>query len=267
MLSTCAILVLMTKSNEMGSIMLKVQVLEILEKLFALGGNHDTARLLELRNEFLNFLRREEQLFMSRDDESIVIAKDSIRFIDALNAYATTSSIIEASNHVQIFFERLANSEKWNYYEINLLIGSLGYTKDIKQTLTLANKAIEVLMDYTADTRSKYLSGSIAFNTISRILYTKFFDDELGIDLEKELNQWLLKLKLQVLNENKLKIPYEVAQIKQAVFNKDRILIIERMNDFEKKYDENIFKVVSREIDSYIISDRYSPFFSNKKII
>lgn len=61
---------------------MKAQLLKTLRKLFALGGNQDTDRF-ELRDEFFDFLTKEEQVFMPSDDQNIIIAKDAVRFSDA----------------------------------------------------------------------------------------------------------------------------------------------------------------------------------------
>ena len=237
--------------------MLKPKLIKILEKLFALGGNHDTERLLEFRDEFLGFLKEDDQILMPHNNENIVIAKDAIHFIDALNAYATTTNRVEAGSYVKHFFDRLIGSEKWNYYEIKFLIGVLSLTSDVKQALSLANKAIQALMDFGADPRFQLLSGLIAYHTISRVLYAKFFENNHDIDLEDTFSQWLLKLKHQAIAEPELRIHFDVAEIKRAILMKDMQEINRLMQDFEKNYDEKIVKVISNEVNFYIASKGY----------
>lgn len=242
--------------------MLKAELIKILEKLFTLSGNHDVTRLLELRDEFLNFLREEKQLFMDHDDVNIMNTMDAIHFIDALNIYASTTNRAEASTYVQPLFRRLLETEEWNYYELRFLIGALSYTVDVNQALSLADKAIEILMNFRADNRFKLLSGLVAYHTLSRILYAKFFEDNHNVNLENLFEQWFSKLKWQLLDEPKLKVHFNVAEVKCAIFVKDSPKVSLLMQEFENNYDEKIVKAISNEINSYIASKGYSLQYS-----
>jgi hypothetical protein len=244
--------------------MLKAELIKILEKLFALGGNHDTTRLLEMRDDFLDFLREEDQLFMSHSHKNITLAKDAVYFIDAHNTYAITTSRVEAGRQMKHIFERLINAQKWNYYELKFLIGSLHFTDSVKHSLLLANKSLEILRDFKADPRSDYLAGLVAFNTISRILHAKFFDDHHGVNLEEAFAQWFFKLELQIPNNDELQMHFKIAEIKQAVFRQNIQAINQHMKEFETNYDEKMLKLITSEVNFYISSKRYNLLYREK---
>lgn len=240
--------------------MLKNNLIESLEKLFALGNNHDTTRLLEIRREFINFLKEDDQLLIPHADENIVLAKDAVAFIDAQILDATTSNKTEAGNHLKPFFERLMNSEEWSYYELRTLGGSLSLTSNVEQSISLANKAVMVLMNFNTP-HSGIWSGVIAFHVLSRILYAKFFEDDITIDLDEAFGQWFVKLKHQVPDNPELQMYLEIAEVKQAIFKKDNQAIMLLMREFEEKYDKEVVRVVTSEVDYYVASKKYNPKF------
>jgi len=235
------------------------ELTKILERLFAIEGNHDTTSLLECRDELIGFLGEEEQIFTSDDDENIITAKNGIRFIDANIAYAATTNPIEANKCLTPFFERLANTEKWNFYDIKFLIGALTFTENIKQTELLARKSIEAMKAFKADPRYNFLSGCIAVNMLSRLLYAKYFDEpmELDFELEDEFNQWFRRLRLLLERTDELKIHYEIAEIREALFKKIMKTLITRVQKFQDAHDEQMAQVVMSEVDLYMNSDKF----------
>lgn len=235
---------------------MKVQLIEILDKLMALGGNHDRIALMELRHQFLDFLREEEQLLSSHDDANKMTAINAIHFIDATMRHQV--NIVEPDKHLQSYFEHLMAAEKWNYYELRFLIGLLGLVNSMKQALLLANKACELLRDFKAVTRTDDLSIYIAANTISRIVQANFFDEDHGVDLEDELDQWFLKIKILVSENPQLQLYYDIVEIRQAVFRQDRQLIYQLMQAFETNYDEKVVETLEDEINYYIASEKYN---------
>jgi len=244
---------------------LKAKLEKILKELFALGGNHNVDRMFELRDDFLAFLGEEEQIFMQHDDDNIVIAKDAIRFIDSATELERTSDDVKAGAHMRYFYDRMIDKDRWHYYELKILAGSLNRVVDVNQTFILADKAIEQLRHYQTDIFADVLAGVIAYHVLTRIFLAKFYEvDTHGIDLDAKFESWLLKLKLQLERTDRLAVHYKAVEIKQALFGFEPHEVERLMQELKSSCDEKIFRAIESEINFYMGKDRYTQLYKKK---
>lgn len=240
---------------------MKTQLIEILDKLIDLGDNHDRKPLMAIRHELLDFLKQDDHLLIPHTNESINTAVNAVHFVDAQVNLATSDNI-KAGKNLQPFLEHLNTAEKWNYYELRFLVGSLNLTATLKESLVLAGKACELLKDFASTTPpTDRISAVISFNLTQRILYTKFFEENNEIDLEDAFQQWFLKLQFLASENDKLQLLFNVVEIRQAVFNQDRQQIAQLMQQFEANYNEKEIEVMAGEVNLYMASERYNQLY------
>jgi len=235
------------------------KIIELLEELFAIGGNHDAMRTFEIRNKFLELLREEHHLLALEDNEDAVLAKDAIYFIDAHHIYATTTDRTEAYLRIQPIFERLMQADGWNYYEIKFVITSLSFTISLEQAIELGTKAVQRLLNFKVANDADYIEGVLACNMCSRILYAKYFDADVKLNLVEDFSLWLSKLKRLTEKESKLEVGLLATEIREAILNKNQEQIFKLLDKLESKYDKNVANTISNEINSYLVSKKYNP--------
>ena len=241
---------------------MKAELIALLDELSSTGGNYNTTALIAIRRKFMNFLSQDEYLLHYENDENMLIAKDALHFIDAYNTYAVTNDRVESSKHLQFFFKRLIDAEKWNYYELAFLVSSLNITESTKQALVLIDKAYKMIDIFKADVRSELIEGHLATNVLSVLLGARFSGDHGGIHLESEFDRWFFKLEMLAEKNTELKILLDTSEIRQAVFNLNSRLMNQLFQKFESSYDEKIVKALGKEVDAYIASKKYTELYS-----
>ena len=242
--------------------MLKPELIEILQELLSIGGNQDISKSMELRNRLREFLSQDDQLFCDHDNANVVMAKDAIRFIDANNAYANNTNVAEANAYLNSFFERLLKEKKWSYYELELFIGSSFLTESVEQAIRLAIEAIINCVNFYDNSRIGILEGILSANICARILHAKYFDD---IDdkfyLSKEFKDWFARLRHLTKEHSELELSNLVTKIRHALSEKNEVQIPQYVQELENKYSVEIVNLMNREIHFYMTSKRY--FHSN----
>ena len=233
--------------------MLEPKLIEILEELFAIGGNHDTVKTFSIRKKLIDFMI-DHNLFLKDSDKNFIMIKDTIRFIDAHTNLATTTNRNEASTCLKPFFKRLneMQPDDWNYYELHLLISSLHLVDKVKQALDLGTKSIIAIAKFEDINNVDLLESCVACNICYRILYAKYFDN-IKMDLTNHFETWFKKLENLAKEDSKIELDFLVTKIRQALFYQNRKLIRELLDELKTKYDEKIFDIVSKEVGTYYI--------------
>jgi len=236
--------------------MLKLELIEMLKQMFALGGNHETFKSSEVRKKLLGFLKAEKEEFLLsyQNNENIIVAIDAIRFIDANNIFAKTSNRIEAGIPVKPFFERLMQLDNWNFYELKFLISLLAFTKNTEQLVELAIKAEQTIRNFRVIDNTDISEGYLACNVCSRLLYAKYFDDDVQTDLAGEFSKWFSNLERLTESNSELELLFLATKIRQSIFNKNFQKIDDLFKIAETNYDERLVKVVKSEICFYTAS-------------
>ena len=246
--------------------MLKPRLTKVVEEIFAIGGNHDSAKDMELREELLNFLREEDHLMLPAADANLMLAKDMIRFIDADKIYAQTTDGKQAYPHVKLFLERMTELDlnKWHYYELKLLISSINFTEDIKQAMELASKAEKRIFLFKRIRRTEMLEGALAGNMCTRLLCAKYFDNDVKIDLvTSEFQVWFRrfeKLTAENQSDNILSLMFLATKIRKALFERHSTSAYQLCEELETYYDAGITKAINNEVHFYTTSKEYNNF-------
>lgn len=243
--------------------MLKPRLTKIVEEVFAIGGNHQPAKDMELREKLIDFLKEEDHLILSDDDENIRLAKDVIHFIDADRLLAKTMNNKEAYHHVKPFLERLLISDSWHYDELRLLISSINFTENIEQAINLAAKAEERIFEFKRFRSTDILDGYLALNMCARILNAKYFDRDVKISLAPQFTYWLNKLKYLVESNKELELALLITKVRRDIFNRDESDIFTLCDDLIPRYDEKIGQMIRNEVDFYIEAG----VFEKKKVV
>jgi len=234
--------------------MLEPKLIQILEELFAIGGNHDIAKTALIRQKLTDFMV-DNNLFLKDQDKNFIMVKDTIRFIDAHTNLATTTDRDKASVCLKPFFRRLyiILPEDWNYYELKFLINSLHLVEDIKQALRLGYKSLTIVSKFKDLDNSGALESSIICNVCNRILYAKYFDNHVHdkIDLAQEFNKWFEEFERLAKKSSKIELDFLVTKIRKALFFRDRQLVGELLNELKTRYDEKVFDTINNAVIMY----------------
>jgi len=243
--------------------MLQPKLIELLEELLAIGGNHDSIKTIKMRNKFFDYIRVEEFILNHLDDETFILATDAIRFIDAHNIFASKTNQREASIHLKPFFDRLNGTQldTWNRYELRFLINSIHLTEAIEQAVELSEKAMKLLVKFYEN--KDHMECALACNMCAHLLYTKYFCTNVDVDLiANEFKIWLRRLEKVAGNDNdgRLSLMLLVTKIREALFHHSTHEAHQLQGELEKYYDEAIAKSVNNEIHLYTTAKEYTNF-------
>jgi len=247
--------------------MIDLKLVTTLDRVFALGGNHNTDKAIEIRTQLLDYIR-EEELFLKHQHEynkNFVTAINAICFIDANNAYATTSARMDGYFHMKPFFEYLMDVDTWNYYELKLLVGSMNFIIAAEEAIELASKAVQAINRFKADQNTDVMEGYLALNLCSRLLYAKYFDDDVKVDLTKQFNNWLSRLEKLAETNHQLDLPFLITQIREAIFNQNQERILELCEELKENYEEDIENTVKNGISFYVNSKKYTALLGGEQ--
>jgi len=234
---------------------LKPKLEAIIEEFFGLGGNHDLTKHKEYRDKVFNLIK-DEELCLDTEDKNFILATDFIRFIDADRAYARTTNSREAYHYAKPFLERFMESDlnKWDYYDLKLLIASIHFTENIDQSVALASKIDKRTHQFKRVRLTEMLQATLAVNMSARVLNAKYFDDDVQIDLVAQFDSLLIRLECLV-NEKKNKILelfLLVAKIRWNIFNRDVSQVVSLCNNLNERFGEEIGQMIQSESDFYM---------------
>jgi len=238
--------------------MVNIELTVALKELFALGGNHNPERLFEVRKKISNIISEKELYLKSEYSEDFEIAKNALRLIDATNAYAIKSDRMEGYAHMKLFFEHLVQIDAWSFYDIQLLIISMNFIITVEEAVELASKAVQAINRFKADQNTDVMEGVLACNMCSRLLYAKYFDDDVKIDLAEQFNSWFSKLEQLTESNYQLDLPLLATQIRQAIFNQNQERILELCEELKENYEEDIENGIKNGVSFYTNSERYN---------
>ena len=238
--------------------MLEPKLIEILEEYFAIDHFQNPLALIAFRKRFIAFLRAEENLLAPVDDQNIVIAKDIIRLIDANNTYTTSSNRNAASAHLKPFFDRLLGCEKWGYYDLKALSEAIMFAPTAEFAVELGSKSIMPIVNIRLAGSSDKIQGDLAGSICSRLLYAKYFDDEVIVDLQDKFMTWFKKLERLAENNKELAIPYLYNQVRHALFYQNQEEIFRLCDEVKKDAVEQSANAVISTVGFYTSSQKYN---------
>ena len=241
---------------------IKPELATILDEMFAIGGNHDVKKDLEIRNKIINSFSLEELLLEDHNEINIRVGKSALHYLDANAVHVQTTDTATASKYMMPFFERLLQSDDWNYYELKLLIASMYLTPNIEQAHKLYVKAIKRISEFQVVREVDIQEGYLALNMCARLLYTKYFEDDVDIDwVTDQFETCFHRLEvLESIEDNyQLGIPLLVTKIRQAIFKQDEKPIREFMDELYNWSNSTteIVNILKSEIRLYKTSEKY----------
>lgn len=241
--------------------MIKPELLAITNELFAIGGNHNIPKLIAVRNKLLEFIKINEYFLTEGGelDENFIIAKDTIRLIDASNIYANTNNSRDAYHQMKPFFERVKRDfTELNYYDIELIVCSIEYTKSAEEAHEIATKALKKLVDFRDSRNTNMLEGALAVNVCACLLRAKYSNYDSEIDLTETFDTWFSRLERLVEKAKRLEYPFLLTQVRQAIFYKNQEQINACYEQLKASCDEDIISLISNEIEFYINAESYT---------
>jgi len=235
--------------------MAKPRLTRIVEEFFESVGNHDLTKYMEIRHKLLEFIK-DEDLFLTTDDENFILATDIIRSIDANSIYAKTTNNKKAYHHIEPFLKRIIelDSNEWDYDELKLVINSINFTDSMRQAIELAHKASERIIGFQIVRLTDNVEGALACSMCSRILNAKYFDNDVEIDLAKEFDNWLDKLEyLTEANKESeyLEMIWHITKIRKQIFHKNDAHIFTLCDGLLPRYDKQIGQMIGNEVKFY----------------
>ena len=236
---------------------MNTKLIKILDEFFSLGGNHNKIKLIDVRNNLINFLRLEEIILGEVDDKNFIIARDAIRVIDALIHYAETNDRITANRHVQPFLERLIEIEQfeWSYSELKFLVIAIDYAENIEQAVTLADMAFHWFKYFGQSQNVDALLAVFATNFCSWLLYDKYCGERATERSRTQFREWYLRLEKLFMADSQFELLYLVTRIRRAIYeNYDREMILQYYNELTERYDISITDLVKHEINATFVA-------------
>ena len=238
--------------------MLEPRLIEILESFFEIEDVHIPANLIRVRKKLLEFLRIEENILAPVTDENLLTAKDLVRLIDAYNIYTTTSDRMASSDCLGPLFDRLLTYDDWGYYDLLLLSDALMFAPTAEFAIELGAKSIMPLVNVRLAASSDIIQAKIASSICSRLLYAKYFDETVTVDLEEKFMTWFKKLERLTENNQVLARSYLHNQVRHALFYQNQEEIF-RLCDAVKAdtREQNANSVIST-VSFYTSSPKYN---------
>jgi len=236
---------------------MNLDLIELLENLFAIGGNHQQNRLIKLKEEFLDYLRDNAMdLFVNPNNH--ILARDSVLFIDAVNMRATTNDRQKAYSIAKPILDRFAVLKEWNFYEIKLFIGLCSYTSHFQEALAHTIHANLQLAKFKREPRYMHTLAILHYNLMGRLLEAKYFD-KLPDDEQKVLKNVFSRFMGEslLLCESK---PYfkQVLLLRNALFEQDALAINKACSKLVGLVsDETTLDMILNDVNFYVDSDEY----------
>ena len=238
--------------------MLEPRLIELLEEFFAIEDVHIPANLIPVRKKLLDFLRIEENILASVTDANLLVAKDLIRLIDAYNIYTTTSNRMSSSDCIQPLFDRLLTYSEWSYYDLAILADALMFAPTAEFAIDFGAKSIMPLVNVRLAASSDIIQAKIASSICSRLLYAKYFDDEVTADLDEKFMTWFKKLERLAENNQILARSYLHNQVRHALFYQNQEEIFRLCNEVKKDTREQNANSVISTVGFYTSSQKYN---------
>lgn len=214
------------------------------EKFFTIGGNHKVGCLKELREEYENFLAK-------NDSEEI---DDLVQIITANLIYLNTDSRDKARACINHVWDKLIAKEELSLYEIRILNPILFAASSTEELIAVTNKCLQNLCLYRYNPFYVPLRISILTNLIQSLMDDKFFSEDYEEEYDNLIKEYTSEIiELNVNSEKKHDSQVALALTYKGVVMKDKDLFRAGISYLETlKVD---FSKIDRAIKFYM--DRY----------
>ncbi|MCL2574536.1 MAG: helix-turn-helix domain-containing protein [Defluviitaleaceae bacterium] len=142
---------------------------QLLDEIFKLANNHDVTKIKKMEDKLSVYLET------NSSDAQI---EDGLRMLKAFSVENKDNDFDISQELVAPIFERLADTDKWDFYDIKLISAVLGGASTAEQAYNFSKKTLKELKAYSDDKLYKNVKLSIYMNTLSRLLRAKYFDSD-----------------------------------------------------------------------------------------
>ena len=251
------------------SVNLEEKRLELMKSFFALGGNHDLDKMLELQPELESYLENYED----SDDKKI---ENTLHLLKAWIHYHKTNDVLSSHKLVLPMMKNLnfGHTKKYlkDFYNIMILSMSVLVCEDYEQALTLAKDLETAMFAYYKDKLKQQKIMVTLYSNLAEVLLqanrkgfkhkeiegrfrTDVFPHQLPVD-EKyrvvEVFDACCKRVLDISFENGWNVSYAGIISKQALFRNNQTLLNTAKVMFNLIDDnENMSKFIESIVDDY----------------
>ena len=254
------------------TVMVKPELIPLLEELVNIGANYKIEELLAIRKRFFNYLSEEGRMLRVFDNpEEYVHARDAINFIDANLILHRTGSPEQANVFSQSVLDRLETlrasnrkENRWTYYDIVFYTGLCISAVDMKQ-LVLMHDHARLKLEELGD---PLLMAKLMTNYSTRLLIALFWDFEKDSETDSLEDQNLEKMVKNTLSTTLQEtitfckkhdftdFLYR-SKIMLGLFENDQALIIKYFKKLKAILPEYGSQALAKEISDYQQSPRY----------
>ena len=217
---------------------------QLLDEMFAMGGNHDIDKINTMKDKLSHYLE------VNGSDVQI---EDGFRVLEA-HAIEFQGNNSEISREIsKPIFDRLSNTAEWDFYDIRLLTAVVGYSYASEQTYKLAEIALEELEDYSHEERYIFIKLAIRMNTVHRLLRAKYFDSDNLIPSNELATRFsnYFDAAMAICEEGEFPIHKAVLKIRKGLFYQDKSLSNRGFRQLIKTGEKEIYRMMLESAQEY----------------
>jgi len=220
---------------------------ELLDRLFALGGNHDIKQLEFLKDDMEDFFRRydcyDKQI---SDAKTLITIELRCHSMFNLDYY---DFIFELAETV---CDRFLYGEMDDFYDVQLAVAFIIHTRCFEDGKILADLIFDKLREYTDESRYERIKWAVSGNMLTRILiqlYSKnaiYLNQHAIFDPELVFRQHF-DVVMYYCDKYDYKSRKAMCLIRRGCFFKDKDLILENLAWLEQN-DTLVYEVALSEL-------------------
>jgi len=202
-------------------------------------------------------LKRKIQKFIKSTDTDNTQLQDIIRILDLWIEDNEYNDFEQSFRIAAPIAQRLAYTEKLDFYDISMFVHVVGYGKDYKATHDFAQKLLTALKEYKDCKSHLGVKLVICLNVLFRLTRAMYFElngssTSAEIDELTEIFEKYVNLAVELCGDHKeLWAHKTMALLRKAIFEKDYTAIDAYLTLVSKKGSLAMYKIVSEEINGY----------------
>ena len=215
---------------------------KLLEEFFDTGGNHNLGDAL--KGKLLNYIKN------SGNDPQI---SDALRILQMFEAERDYNDFKNSCKITVPIFERLANTDEWDIYDIMILATVIGHAETYDYACMLAEEALVKLKEYADEKRYAGIKLTIHMNIMLRLLRVKYFDFE-KLGSSKKLENMFAKHTNAVLPlcKGRKFLAYKAGvMIRKGLFYRDDNLVNEGFKLLSDNGEIEVYKMLQHDARQY----------------
>ena len=219
--------------------------LELLHKSFSIMSNGNPQDVEKIKNELFDHLKD------SGDDPQL---NDLIRVLDTFLIEAKDNDFEECCEIVKPIFNRLSNTDDWDFYDILILNRVLDYAETYSQTYELSTIVLDKLQEYQNEEDRETIKVWVYLNTMLRMVREKYFKSD-DLVTSEELDEHFLDyfnavMKMADEDAPNFNLHKEVARIRRGLFFHDDQLTNDGFQRL-KLIDKDLYKLIENSAKEF----------------